>query len=641
LAVDSVIGSQTISITFADALAGQEILATSLPQIRRDHVAITGPLGVDGQPTVTLNGNNVVRNNLLDVRGSRITVRGLRFAKIGNFSFGVRIRAGTGANPCCDFGPNQIDHVWIDQNAFVGAGNATTDNGVSLGMDDQASGAALSDITITRNQFSSFAGDADGIHVPANGTKSVIQRLLVADNSFTDSSFPVELVPQDGDNQILDTRIVRNVFTNNHNAITIATGGIPPGGKPTRSGETQASGNLIANTLVEGNRCSGGADCVDVSGGYSGATGNTVRNTQVVNNVMSGFKAGISVVGGGGQGAADNRVDGVQIINTTIANSTGAGLTWLSTFDGSPAGNSVAGLSVGNTVFWGLGQDFRGSVLPSDVHSSITSAPGFAGVNGNIAANPRFVNAPSGDFHVQVGSPAIDAGTATSAPTTDFDGNGRRGGHADIGAYQFGATARPRLTVSDEEIGGSGTVTSTPDGISCPPDCVAIFDQNTPVVISAHPDSRSQLVRWSAPCSGAAACTVRMVADTSIKANFAPLPAKLSISIAGSGRVTSIPAGISCPPVCTATFPSGSSVQLRPTTDAAYRFTRWEGGCDGTSTCIVNMDRGITLRSVFDRASGSGFALPLPLIGAAAIVVAVTIAAFATLRLRKDGYRNT
>jgi hypothetical protein len=53
------------------------------------------------------------------------------------------------------------------------------------------------------------------------------------------------------------------------------------------------------------------------------------------------------------------------------------------------------------------------------------------------------------------------------------------------------------------------------------------------------------------------------------------------------------------------------------------------------------MDRGVTLRSVFERTSGSGFALPLPLIGAAAIVVAVTIAAFATLRLRKDGYPNT
>jgi hypothetical protein len=54
-----------------------------------------------------------------------------------------------------------------------------------------------------------------------------------------------------------------------------------------------------------------------------------------------------------------------------------------------------------------------------------------------IVGNPMFVNAPA-DFHLQAGSPAIDAGTSLNAPSFDFDGVRRpQGSGYDIGAYEY------------------------------------------------------------------------------------------------------------------------------------------------------------------------------------------------------------
>ncbi len=64
---------------------------------------------------------------------------------------------------------------------------------------------------------------------------------------------------------------------------------------------------------------------------------------------------------------------------------------------------------------------------------------------GTVTSNPQFVNytgTSTGNYHLLSTSPALNAGTSTGAPTTDFDGNARpQGSPVDIGAYQYEAAA--------------------------------------------------------------------------------------------------------------------------------------------------------------------------------------------------------
>jgi len=58
----------------------------------------------------------------------------------------------------------------------------------------------------------------------------------------------------------------------------------------------------------------------------------------------------------------------------------------------------------------------------------------------NLLSDPRFVDAANGDFRLQSGSPAIDAGTTVPAVTDDITGARRpSAGAFDIGAYEHAA----------------------------------------------------------------------------------------------------------------------------------------------------------------------------------------------------------
>ncbi len=65
-------------------------------------------------------------------------------------------------------------------------------------------------------------------------------------------------------------------------------------------------------------------------------------------------------------------------------------------------------------------------------------SPGVPGLHDKIGVDPHFVNPAVDDYHLQPGSPAIDAGWATSLVTQDFDQVLRpQLGGWDIGAFEF------------------------------------------------------------------------------------------------------------------------------------------------------------------------------------------------------------
>ncbi|MDO9234431.1 MAG: InlB B-repeat-containing protein, partial [Aquabacterium sp.] len=149
---------------------------------------------------------------------------------------------------------------------------------------------------------------------------------------------------------------------------------------------------------------------------------------------------------------------------------------------------------------------------------------------------------------------------------------------------------------------GSGTVTSSPSGISCgtsTTSCNASYASGTSVTLSAAATSGNTFSGWAGACSGSASsCTVQITSAASVTATFVPLTYSLTVTNQGAGTVTSSPSGINCATtVCSANYNSGTSVTLSAAPSSGYTFTSWGGACSGTaSTCTVAMSsaRGVT-----------------------------------------------
>lgn len=74
---------------------------------------------------------------------------------------------------------------------------------------------------------------------------------------------------------------------------------------------------------------------------------------------------------------------------------------------------------------------------------------------------------------------------------------------------------------------------------------------------------------------------------------------------AGAGIVTSNPAGIHCPPTCSANFAQNTQVELSATPGDSYFFGGWRGGCSGMSTCKLNVVSKENVTAIFTPA-GNG-----------------------------------
>jgi len=129
------------------------------------------------------------------------------------------------------------------------------------------------------------------------------------------------------------------------------------------------------------------------------------------------------VINNSGHGLSGSPITGT-IVNVTVADNTGNGVH---------VGGAV---SITNSIMWNNGGgDYwcvpGGCTLAySDVGIGDTTG------TGNISADPEFVDATNGDYHLQVGSPCIDKGTAVGAPTHDIEGTPRDAA-PDMGAYEW------------------------------------------------------------------------------------------------------------------------------------------------------------------------------------------------------------
>jgi hypothetical protein len=175
------------------------------------------------------------------------------------------------------------------------------------------------------------------------------------------------------------------------------------------------------------------------------------------------------------------------------------------------------------------------------------------------------------------------------------------------------ASPKFKLTVKAE---GTGTVTSSPAGIECPPTCSAKFKEGTEVTLVATPTKGSSFTGWSGCESILAepkgACLVTMSAAKEVTAKFKEgvkpsFAFKVELAGTGTGKVTSSPAGIECPPTCSAEFEESTEVTLSASASAGSEFSGWSGsGCSGTGTCKVTMSEAKEVVATFDLKATKG-----------------------------------
>lgn len=181
------------------------------------------------------------------------------------------------------------------------------------------------------------------------------------------------------------------------------------------------------------------------------ASGVPGLNGKITNNVILECYQCYAIQFDGGQPS------GWEVSNNTVANvgqgspnNSGGGIY----FNCANSGETCNNMRFNNNTFMNVGGDScitEATVAPGgtngaqNTYSNNLFSNCFGGnnfINGSLSnsvdADPMFVSYTgdqTGNYQVQAGSPVINAGTATAAPTTDFEGNTRSGGIW-IGAYQ-------------------------------------------------------------------------------------------------------------------------------------------------------------------------------------------------------------
>jgi parallel beta-helix repeat protein len=153
---------------------------------------------------------------------------------------------------------------------------------------------------------------------------------------------------------------------------------------------------------------------------WHAASGTTIANNTVFANGSAGMGGGIVI--GVGDSPGGVLLNNVKVLNNIVYNNPRGGIQQYCY-----SGSSCIG--TGNVVSNNL------------VYGSSTNVGMLKGsATGTISGDPKFVSynpAGTGDYRLQSGSPAVNKGIASGAPTDDILGVARpKGGAVDIGAYE-------------------------------------------------------------------------------------------------------------------------------------------------------------------------------------------------------------
>ena len=136
---------------------------------------------------------------------------------------------------------------------------------------------------------------------------------------------------------------------------------------------------------------------------------------------------------------------------------------------------------------------------------------------------------------------------------------------------------------------GSGSVSSSPKGISCGTDCDETYAFGTSVTLTANSSTGSQFGGWSGSCTGTGRCRLTVDGVKNVSAAFTLRKYTLTTKKYGNGTITSSIQGINCGTDCKESYDYNTMVVLTATPDFGHSFAGWGGACKGTGTCGMKM----------------------------------------------------
>lgn len=298
--------------------------------------------------------------------------------------------------------------------------------------------------------------DLDGGGILIQNTSPTIRNNVITDN--------IADVPGFGIHVYLGSPIIDgNTISSNRASGRVSGGGGGGGIALLGGGSAQIINNTIINHDVTTDFNGGGG--IDLWG----AGTPTIRNNFISGNT-GGFGGGICMMGASNalivqnvilDNTATDRGGGIYwivpsgepgptVLNNTIVNNSSpedAGV-YANGFDASTelTNNLIITYSGLPAVYCGDLNDINPPIFNSNNIYSQSGAP-YAGIcsdqtglNGNISADPLFLDIYADDFRLEPLSPAINKGdgTAPDLPATDFAGNTRIvGSEVDMGAYEY------------------------------------------------------------------------------------------------------------------------------------------------------------------------------------------------------------
>jgi len=311
----------------------------------------------------------------------------------------------------------------------------------------EGSTAGLDGFTI-QHGMSTFGSSYAGGGIRIYGSSPTIQNNVIQKNSACESGGGISA-------SFSSATIMGNTISDNHQAACSGGsggGGIAVGG----SGNSR----VIGNTITDNSFGDGGGITLFAAGTP------TILNNVIRHNTAFGQGGGIWLVnqsdasivqnlivqnsapeGAGAYLSVPSGDRGPFLVNNTVAGNTGgASLVFIGFDDQVQAQNNIVVGPAGRPAIFcdplysaTPPQLSHNNAFNGDTTAYAGSCAGAAGTDGNISADPLFVDAPGGNYHLRPGSPSIDAGNnaAPDLPASDLAGHPRIvNGQIDQGAYE-------------------------------------------------------------------------------------------------------------------------------------------------------------------------------------------------------------